>query len=70
MTTMSMTNKRLLLKYFFVLLVVSISAAILSSNEDTKHTKANYFLESRAPKIIKNPIFLKLKSSNKEKTPL
>ena len=54
MTIMSMTNKRLLLKYFFVLLVLSISAAILSSNEDKKRTKANYFLESRDPNIVKN----------------
>ncbi len=67
MTTMSMTNKRLLLKYFFVLLVLSISAAILSSNEDKKRIKANYFLESRDPKIVKNPIFLKLKISKKKR---
>ncbi|MFV9924668.1 MAG: glucosaminidase domain-containing protein [Francisella endosymbiont of Hyalomma scupense] len=67
MTTMSMTNKRLLLKYFFVLLVLSISAAILSSNEDKKRTKANYFLESRDPKIIKKPDFSKIKNFKEKK---
>lgn len=53
MTITSMTNNRSLLKYFFVLLVLFISAAILSTNEGTRHTKSNYFLESRTPKITK-----------------
>ncbi|OEZ33360.1 BAX protein [Francisella endosymbiont of Amblyomma maculatum] len=67
MTTMSMTNKRLLLKYFFVLLVLFISAAILSLNEDKKRTKANYFLESRDPKIFKKPDFSKIKNFKEKK---
>lgn len=68
MTITSMTNNRSLLKYFFVLLILFISAAILSTNEGTRHTKLNYFLESRTPKITKNLIFLRSKISKKEKT--
>lgn len=68
MTITSMTNNRSLLKYFFVLLVLFISAAILSTNEGTRHTKSNYFLESRTPKITKNLIFLRSKISKKGKT--
>ncbi|APC91289.1 MULTISPECIES: glucosaminidase domain-containing protein [Francisella] len=67
MTTMSTTNKKLLLKYFFVLLVLFISAAILSSNEGVKHSNTNYFLESRASRIIKKPDFSEIKNFKERK---
>lgn len=67
MTITSMTNNRSLLKYFFVLLILFISAAILSTNEGTRHTKLNYFLESRTPKITKKPDFSEIKNFKERK---
>lgn len=67
MTITSMTNNRSLLKYFFVLLILFISAAILSTNEGTRHTKSNYFLESRTPKITKKPDFSEIKNFKERK---
>ncbi|MBK2357483.1 glucosaminidase domain-containing protein [Francisella hispaniensis] len=67
MTTLSMNNKSLWLKYCLALLILFISSAILSTIADTKHTKANYFLESRAPKIAKKPDFSEIKNFKERK---
>ncbi len=66
-TIMSNIDNKLILKYCLYLLLIIISAAILSSINSSKHEKMNYFLESRAPFIVKKPNFSEIKDFKERK---
>lgn len=66
-TIMNKVDKKLSFKYFVGVFIVLISAAILSPIGNSKHEKMNYFLESRAPFIVKKPNFSEIKDFKERK---
>lgn len=66
-TIMNKVDKKLSLKYFVGVFIVLISAAILSPIGNSKHEKMIYFLESRAPFIVKKPNFSEIKDFKERK---
>ncbi|AJI74355.1 mannosyl-glycoendo-beta-N-acetylglucosaminidase family protein [Francisella philomiragia subsp. philomiragia ATCC 25015] len=66
-TIINKVDKKLSLKYFVGIFIVLISAAILSPIGNSKHEKMIYFLESRAPFIVKKPNFSEIKDFKERK---